>query len=400
MGREINAAPLVLIRETCSRRSRKQRKASGTTLSTVGRPDVVVVGAGIVGAACAAELAEAGLRVLVLESGFPGCGTTAAGMGHVVVLDDSAAQLALTSLSRGLWAQRELPSGCEDEATGTLWVAEDDRELAQARQRGELLVSHGVRTELLDAPALARAEPGLRPGLAGGLLVPDDRVLYPPAAARHLLEVARRRGGDLQTARVTSVGPGRVLCEAGAIETGLVVVAVGLDTPRLLPGAPIVPRRGHLVISERRPGLLRHQVVELGYLQSAHGASACSVAFNVQPRPTGQVLIGSSREFVGMSPDINRPLLARMLQRAFDYLPGLAAVPALRTWVGFRPATPDKLPLIGAWDDRLLVAAGHEGLGVTTATGTAQLIADLAVGRVPTLDPLPFDPHRTMVAHA
>jgi glycine/D-amino acid oxidase-like deaminating enzyme len=366
----------------------------------VGRPDAVVVGAGIVGAACAAALAEAGLRVLVLEGGFAGCGTTAAGMGHVVVLDDSAMQLALTSRSRELWAERELPADCEDEATGTLWVAEDEQELALARQRGELLASHGVRAELLDPSALAQAEPGLRPGLAGALLVPDDRVLYPPAAARHLLEVARRLGGVQQTARVTSVAPGRVLVEAGAIETGLVVVAAGLDTPRLLPGAPIVPRRGHLVISERRPGLLHHQLVELGYLQSAHGTSAESVAFNVQPRPTGQVLIGSSREFVGMSSAVNRPLLARMLQRAFDYLPGLAAVPAVRTWVGFRPATPDKLPLIGAWDDRLLVAVGHEGLGVTTATGTAELIADLAVGRPPTLDPAAFDPHRAAAGHA
>ena len=353
-----------------------------------------MVGAGIVGAACAAELAEAGMRVLVLECGFPGCGTTAAGMGHVVVLDDSAPQLALTTLSRRLWAERELPPACEDDAVGTLWVAEDGAELAHARHRGELLAGHGVATELLDGPALADAEPALRPGLAGALRVADDRVLYPPAAARHLLDLARRHGAELQRARVTAVAPGQVSTAAGALEAGLVVVAAGLDTPRLLPGTPIVPRRGHLVITERRPGMLRHQVVELGYLKSAHGASDESAAFNVQPRPGGQVLIGSSREFVGLSPAINRPLLARMLRRAFEFLPGLASLAALRTWVGFRPATPDKLPLIGHWDDRVLVAAGHEGLGVTTATGTARLVADLALGRRPSIDLSAFDPHR------
>ena len=67
------------------------------------RPDAIVVGAGIVGAACAYELARAGLRVLILEAGYVGGSTTAAGMGHIVVMDDSEAQFALTSYSRRLW---------------------------------------------------------------------------------------------------------------------------------------------------------------------------------------------------------------------------------------------------------------------------------------------------------
>lgn len=374
-----------------------------TTAGSSG-PSVIVVGAGIVGAACAAELAEAGCAVTVVEAAFPGAGATGAAMGHVVVMDDSPAQLALTTLSRALWTARaaSFPAAVEDERCGTLWVAADEEERAHVRAKADLYAAHGLAAHVLDDRALREAEPELRQGLAGGLLVPDDRVLYPPAAARLLLDEAVARGARVEAgAPAEAVEPRRARVGGGWLEADAVVVAAGGDSPRLLPGLPVVPRRGHLVITDRCPGFLRHQVVELGYLKSAHRMTAESVAFNVQPRATGQVLVGSSRELVGWDDAINRELAARMLRRAFCYMPRLAALPAIRTWVGFRPATPDKLPLVGWWEDGLLVAAGHEGLGVTTAPATGRLVADLLLGRPPCLDPAPFDPRRAMpAAHA
>ena len=111
--------------------------------------------------------------------------------------------------------------------------------------------------------------------------------------------------------------------------------------------------------------------------------TAASVAFNVQPRATQQVLVGSSRELVGWDASLNRDVLARMLARAIEYMPALARLSAIRAWTGMRPATPDKLPLIGAWEPTpgLWIAAGHEGLGITTSLGTARLLADLVAGR-------------------
>ena len=90
--------------------------------------DAVILGAGIVGAACAYECATAGLRVAVVEPGVPANGASSAGMGHLVVMDDSPAQLALTSYSRDLWRemQNTLPAAVEFEECGTLWVAADD----------------------------------------------------------------------------------------------------------------------------------------------------------------------------------------------------------------------------------------------------------------------------------
>jgi glycine/D-amino acid oxidase-like deaminating enzyme len=367
------------------------------------RPDAIVVGAGIVGAACAEALAEAGLRVLVLEARFAGGGTTAAGMGHLVVMDDSEAQLALTAYSLRLWAERaaELPADCEDDACGTLWVAADAEEQVQVARKAAVLAAHGIVVEVLDARALAEAEPCLRPGLAGALLVRNDRVVYPPNAARFLLECARGHGAELREGvAVESLEPRRVRGGFGTLEADLVVNAAGAEAARLTPSLPVEPRKGHLVITDRYPGFLRHQVAEVGYHQSAHTFSAESVAFNVQPRKTGQVLIGSSREFVGWDASLNAPLRARMLRRASEFVPGLRALKALRTWTGFRPATPDKLPLVGRLEDGLFVAAGHEGLGITTAPATGRLLADLVVGRPPAIDPTPYLPTRAIAARA
>jgi D-hydroxyproline dehydrogenase subunit beta len=367
-----------------------------------GGADAIVVGAGIVGAACAEALAAEGLRVLVLEGAYAGGGTTSAAMGHLVVMDDSEAQFALTAWSRKRWEERagELSPDCEDDACGTLWVASDEEEMAHVRAKAAFYGARGVAAEILDERALPAAEPKLRPGLVGALRVPGDRVVYPPNAARFLLAAARGRGAEVREAvPVLSVAPRRVVCADGALETDLVVNAAGADAGRLTPGLPIEPRKGHLVITERSPGFLRHQVVELGYLKSAHTLTRESVAFNVQPRATGQVLVGSSREFVGRDSSINRPLRARMLERALAYMPELADLQALRTWVGFRPATPDKLPLVGEWEPGLFVATGHEGLGITTSLGTGRLIADLVTGKTPPLDPLPYAPRRRMPAH-
>ena len=123
--------------------------------------DAVIVGAGIVGAACAEALARDGLRVIVVEPGVVGGGATAAGMGHIVVMDDSEAQFALTRYSRELWDELEpqLPARVEFERRGTLWIATDEEEMAEVRRKAGFYGTRGMRTDILDAAALAEAEP-------------------------------------------------------------------------------------------------------------------------------------------------------------------------------------------------------------------------------------------------
>src|SRR5215472_10867381 len=134
------------------------------------RYDVAIAGGGIVGAACAAECAAAGLSVVMVEPGTIGGGATAAGMGHIVVMDDSPAQIALTRYSRELWIALapELPEDVEYVSAGTIWVAADEEEINEVVRKKRVYDSIGVRAEVLTAAELAQAEPRLRPGLAGG----------------------------------------------------------------------------------------------------------------------------------------------------------------------------------------------------------------------------------------
>ncbi len=349
-------------------------------------PDVAIVGGGIVGAACALECRRAGLSVEVYEQAIVGGGATAAGMGHVVVMDDSEAQFALTHYSSNLWRElaAELPAAAEYLPCGTLWVAADDEEMAEVHRKHAFYEARGVPVEVLDGQQLAAAEPHLRPGMAGALLVLQDCVVYPPVVAQLLLDQAG------VTAHHDEV---RALADVPA---GIVVNAMGAKAARLSKGIPVAPRKGHLVITDRHPGFVRHQLIELGYLKSAHSASGDSVAFNVQPRKTGQVLIGSSRQYGAEHKEIDREILIRMLQRAAEYMPGIGALTAIRTWTGFRASTPDKLPLIGPWDGREWLATGHEGLGITTSLGTGRLLADLITGRTPPIPAEPYLPSRLL----
>ena len=369
--------------------------------------DVVVVGAGIVGAACAFEFAKEGLRVSVVDGGFIGGGATGAGMGHIVVMDDSEAQFALTRYSQMLWddLEPEAPPNVEFDRCGTIWVAADDGEMTEVRRKFSFYGERGVQTEILDAQALREAEPNLRRPLAGGLLVRGDSVLYPPRAAAFLLEKARGFGARLHLEhRVARIGKGSVFLDDGrSFSANYIVNATGQDAPRLTPGIDINPRKGHLVITDRYPGLIKHQLVELGYLKSAHVVTSDSVAFNVQPRRTGQILIGSSRQYDIASGEVDSGILARMLQRAFEYVPRLASASGIRTWTGFRAATPDKLPLIGPWrdDPSIILAAGHEGLGIITSLATGRLVADRILGRKAAIPVEPYLPSRQMSgAHA
>lgn len=359
-------------------------------------PDVVIIGAGIVGAACALECVRAGFRVTVIEAAIIGGGATAAGMGHLVVLDDSEAEFALTSYSVKLWREMsgQLPADVEFSKCGTIWVAADAEESSFLPGKRDFYVSRGVRAEILDARAVAEAEPHLRSGLSGGLLAPDDAVLYAPCAARYFLEQAREGGAQLEIGRrVAEIERDAVRLEGGTrISAGVIVNAAGTAAPQLTPGAPIRPRKGHLVITERYDGFVRHQLVELGYLKSAHSVATDSVAFNVQPRRTGQLLIGSSRQYGIEDRAIDPALLARMLVRASEFMPEISGLSAIRTWTGFRAATPDKLPLIGKWPghDRLYMAAGHEGLGITTSLATSKLLVDELLGRESAIPRAPY----------
>jgi glycine/D-amino acid oxidase-like deaminating enzyme len=367
--------------------------------------DIIILGAGIVGAACAYECTLAGLSAAVVEPRIVGGGATAAGMGHIVTMDDSEAQFALTRYSQQLWnaLAPQLPQDCEFRHCGTLWVAADDEEMAEVRRKAEFYEMRGVPVEILDEQQLAAAEPNLRCGLPGALRVRQDGVIYPPCAAKFLLE---QSGAELIAGRAAvEIKPHGVELDDGTqLSSAAIVNATGHWSPELTPGIAVKKRKGHLVITDRYPYFVYHQLIELGYLKNAHTSDSDSVAFNAQPRATGQILLGSSRQFGAETSESEPQMVKAMLQRAAEYMPNIGQLSALRIWTGFRAATPDHLPLIGRLENSALstqhsalyLATGHEGLGITTSLGTAQIIADLLTGRETAIDAAPYSPNRNI----
>jgi glycine/D-amino acid oxidase-like deaminating enzyme len=340
--------------------------------------------------------------VAVIESSTVGGGATAAGMGHLVVMDDNPAELALSRYSLELWRKLVSEHGGdfsqhEYSQCGTIWVAADQEEMDVAALKCKVLNEHGVSSEMLNAAQLCEKEPQLRAGLAGGVLVHDDALVYPPKSAQILLDKAMNFGAQLIRDSAIKIDDGHVVLASGdQVKGNEIIVANGISAMQLVPDLPLRYKKGHLLITDRYPNFIRHQLVELGYIKSAHAADGDSVAFNLQPRPTGQVFIGSSRQFDVSHKEIDLPILRKMLNRAADYVPAIRDLKAIRSWTGFRAATPDGLPYIGPHPHRknLWMATGHEGLGITTSLATAELLTDSICEKTSQIDIRPYLPAR------
>lgn len=358
--------------------------------------DVIVVGAGIIGAACAWKLAGEGLRVVLVDNRQPGA--TGAGMGHLVCMDDNSAELALSAYSLRLWRElvSQMPERCSWQGCGTLWIAESADDMVVAEQKRRNMAAVGEQAELLTPAQVATLEPMLRSGLHGGLRAPGDGIVYAPNVARWLVDQAGEAVSVITGDVVGLEDNGVALADGRNIHAGTLVLACGPGANRLLAYPILRVKKGHLAITDRYPPCVRHQLVELGYGASAHAGGGTSVAFNVQARPTGQLLIGSSRQFDVEDPAVEMPLLAAMLSRATSFLPRLAQMNIIRCWTGQRAASVDGQPLLGPHPGRmgLWLALGHEGLGVTTALGSAALLAAQILGQRPEIDEKPYLPSR------
>ena len=366
--------------------------------------DVAVVGAGIVGVSTAWECARSGLRVAIVDSGLPGGGTTSTNMGQILVEDGSEAEFALTRFSGQLWTELapELPGEAEYRQLGTIWVAADEQELQAVERRREYYHARGVPAELLDAESLHRAEPNLRPGLLGGLWMPNDAVVTATAVVQMLVERVRAAGGEVrERERVRRFAlSGVEFTNGGQLTADHLVNAAGVAAPLLSPGVPVRPRKGLLAYTDARPGFLRHQLIEMGYVRRARDVGTDSISFNVQPRPGGELRIGSSRQLGLTEVNVDPAVLGSMIERADQYMPGIARLPVVRTEAGLRPASGDGLPLIGPWppQENVFLATGHEGLGITMSLGTGRLVADLILGRRPSIPIEPYLPERVLRA--
>ncbi|MFE5546900.1 NAD(P)/FAD-dependent oxidoreductase [Streptomyces sp. NPDC056534] len=372
--------------------------------------DVIVIGAGVVGAACAHYAALTGLSVTVVDRGHVAGGTTGAGEGNLLVSDkEPGPELELALLSTVLWTELadRLPPAVEYEAKGGLVVASGETGLRALREFAARQGKAGVVAHEVPGDRLHDLEPHLAPGLTGGFHYPQDAQVMPAHAAAQLLRAAGDRVRLALGEEVTGL-----LTGAGGAVRGVRTATRELHAPYVVNAAgtwggavadlagvhlPVLPRRGFVLVTEPLPRVVRHKVYAADYVADvASGSAALQTSAVVEGTPAGPVLIGASRERVGFDRTLSTEVLRRLAAGATGLFPVLGTVRAIRTYPGFRPYLPDHLPAIGP-DPRvpgLLHACGHEGAGIGLAPVTGQIVAAAVTGAEPPLDLHPFRPER------
>ncbi|MDN5790178.1 MAG: FAD-binding oxidoreductase [Micrococcales bacterium] len=357
----------------------------------------VVIGAGIVGSACAEALTRAGVEVIVVDRLPVGSGTTSRGEGNILVSDKGPGpELALAQLSRRLWLEIGDLLGrdtIELEEKGGVVVATSGAGLESLAAFAATQRSAGVTAERLDDPR--DLEPHLAPDLPGGVHYPEDMQVQPVLAAARLLETACRRGATFRSgvevaAAVTSERgevSGIRTAAGEVIEADVVVNAAGtwggVVGERLGAPVPVLPRRGFILVTEPLPPLLRHKVYSADYVDNVGSSDAgLETSCVIEGTHGGPILIGASRERVGFDTSLDVDIVRTLARQAVALFPFLSDVQLLRTYRGFRPYCPDHLPVIGP-DPRapgVLHACGHEGAGIGLAAATGRLITDYVTG--------------------
>jgi D-hydroxyproline dehydrogenase subunit beta len=370
--------------------------------------DVVVIGAGIVGAACAYALALRGLAVHLVEREAPARAASGACEGNLVLWDrPTGSDLELARWSHARWAElagellEETGLDIEFDRKGSLMLAQDEDAAEAARERCAWLTEQRVVLEWLDETALHEAEPALARDVPAAAYFPLDAQIEPRIATAALVASAQRRGAvvHLHEPVVSLAADGAGTCVATdrhAIAAPHAVVAAGVWSPHVLGDLarlPITARKGQIAVVAGEIDI-RHKSMEAGYVRTvSNDETGLQVATVVESTKSGSILLGSSR--LGTTPDdrgVDVAVLGQIVARAVRFFPGLASMRLIRSYAGLRPMSPDHTPVVGPLPEHpaVLVATGHEGGGVMMAAATGELIA-----RRITSEPLPVsgDPY-------
>lgn len=365
--------------------------------------DVVIIGAGIVGAASALALAARGARVTVLErSGFGehAASTRAAGiLSAQLETHDSDAMSALCVAGRDRWAcwgpQVAEESGIDlgYAACGALRLAYDAGEVSRLEGVVTRHRARGLYAEMLEGPAIGARQPALSETVVAALWFPEEGVVDPPRLLEAVRRAAERRGARFVeragVVRIRAVGDrvsGVDLASGESIAADVVVLAAGCRSGLVvgdmaLPVDAVTPSRGQIFELSARAGLLTCVVEDPDAYLS--------------PRRDGRVLVGSTVEQVGFEEGVTAGAAALLIAAAIRIAPALSGARLSASWSGLRPRTPDGLPLLGRGSaPGLIIATGHFRNGLLLAPISADVVTALVYGESPPIDVSAFDPAR------
>lgn len=413
--------------------------------------DVVVVGAGIIGLSIARHLLIGSeLSVAVVDAAVPCSGATGAGQGYIWMVHKvpGSEKWELAMRSRELWekfAEDIKHQGMDPQEvlgwrkTGSLLVGKTSQDMAELKGKVDQLSKAGLKAELLSSTDLLEVEPALVIGEEGcAAFLPDDYQLDARRSVAYIEKENRKnapegRYGEYYNQPVTGwlrSGDGKV--EAVQTSKNLlyskkaIVIAAGCWTGSLMQDLikdldielyiPVKPRKGHLLVIENFNSFkLNHGLMEVGYIghQDAtlqhnnldsgvdHHSETSSISMTATMDSLGNLVLGSSRQFVGFSTEIDEHIINQIWERAREFFPSLREL-SLRDLeksrevrVGLRPFMPDGKPMIGPVPglSNVFLAAGHEGEGLTLALGTAEMVADMVLCNPSKVDKAPYALH-------
>jgi D-amino-acid dehydrogenase len=412
------------------------------------RSDVLILGGGVIGLACAYYLLKSGVTVRILEQGTPGCGSSHGNCGTITpshaapltmpgtlgvamrsILRADAplylnprldgprlrwllgfarhcnwrdfehaarARSAILQRSRALLATlvREEQFDCEFGQEGELYVYRSEKALkADEVHHAQVLERLGVEVERLRGDQVEAREPALKPGVAGGLFHPGDARLRPDRYAAELARRITELGGVIESgARIDQFGVqnghiDHVRTTRGVFHADRVVMALGAWSPltaSLLDIRLPMQPGKGYSLTYTRPSLVPRHSLVL------REAAVCVTTWESGFR------LGSTMEFSGYAEGLNRTRLDALRRGAADGLHVPEGPQLLEEWWGWRPMSVDEVPIIGPstrWSN-LTLATAHGMLGVSMSAATGELVACLLSGNTPAIDPTPYAPAR------
>ncbi|MGH2952543.1 MAG: glycine oxidase ThiO [Solirubrobacterales bacterium] len=373
-------------------------------------PDALVVGAGVIGLACAWRAAERGLRVRVLERDQPGSGASGVAAGMLAPVGEATwgeeELLALALSAHRVWPDfaAELADAAEREVgyldRGAVHVALDRDEAAELRRRFGLMRELGLDAEWMRPREARRLDPGLAPAVAAAIHAPHEAASDPRALVAALWTACERAGVEVVLGAevvdlVTEGGRAAGVADTDGVEHRAAAVVVasgawsGATVERPLgekgPYAHQIPQPFGWLPDEARPPVrpVKGQILTLRAPNETPVCERIVVTERVYlvPRPDGRLIVGATVEERGFDTRVTAGGMHELLREAYRALPEVAELELVETIAGLRPGTPDNRPLIGPGSlDGLVLATGHYRNGILLAPVTADAVASILAG--------------------
>jgi sarcosine oxidase subunit beta len=356
---------------------------------------VVVIGGGIIGTSITYYLAKQGIEVALFERGDIASGTSGACSAAIAMqTKGSGLKLRLGLESKTFYEHviEELGEDVEYDQDGGMIIAETEEEFEYISSLVKRQQEMGLTLRLLETKEIKELQPAMSESVIASTFCPMDGTVNPLKVTFAYARAAKKYGArfyPFASVKAIQVSKGKVTeitTDIGTIKMELLVNAAGVWAPEVgrMVGLriPITPRRGIMAVTEVLPPVIRGSILSAKYLMSKYlddSGDEFTCGLTIRHTRSGNLLFGSSREFVGYNRHTTHRGLSLIVKEAIRIFPFLKDVCIIRTFAGLRPFTSDGLPIVGKAPgmEGLIMAAGHEGDGISLAPITGKLVANL-----------------------